>query len=291
MNTERIKVIVRENKFVRAISLPFAMMKRNYDLNKYNSSVDSKFIANLNNKHQGESCFIIGNGPSLTPEDLNKIHEYNIPSFGSNRIYHIYEQTTWRPTYYISLDVYGLSTLEEFDRIRNSGRFIKFLNYKVAKNGRKSEDNIHYIFTYGRFKINPYVMESGELSEDCSKHVSKTATVTANAIELAIYMGFKKIYLLGVDNNYARKKLANGKVIRDGSVKTSYFAGMKDTNGKPGDGFSVQVVDFMNEAYEICNEYAATHGIKIYNATRGGKLEIFERVDFDEVIKAFGRTK
>ncbi len=30
--------------------------------------------------------------------------------------------------------------------------------------------------------------------------------------------------------------------------------------------------------------YADSHGIKILNATRGGKLEVFERVNFDEIV-------
>ena len=37
-------------------------------------------------------------------------------------------------------------------------------------------------------------------------------------------------------------------------------------------------------AYQAAREYADRHGIKIYNATRGGKLEVFERVDFDSLF-------
>jgi len=37
-------------------------------------------------------------------------------------------------------------------------------------------------------------------------------------------------------------------------------------------------------AFEKAKEYADGHGIKIYNATRGGKLEVFERVNFDDLF-------
>ena len=37
-------------------------------------------------------------------------------------------------------------------------------------------------------------------------------------------------------------------------------------------------------AYKIAKKYAETHGIKIYNATRGGEMEVFERVDFDSLF-------
>ena len=38
-------------------------------------------------------------------------------------------------------------------------------------------------------------------------------------------------------------------------------------------------------AYQSAKKYADAHGIKIYNATRGGNLEVFERVDFDSLFK------
>ena len=41
----------------------------------------------------------------------------------------------------------------------------------------------------------------------------------------------------------------------------------------------------MLKGYQMCKNYADTHGIKIYNATRGGMLEIFERVDFDSLFE------
>lgn len=37
--------------------------------------------------------------------------------------------------------------------------------------------------------------------------------------------------------------------------------------------------------YQAARRYAETHGIKIYNATRGGELEVFERVDFDSLFR------
>ena len=40
----------------------------------------------------------------------------------------------------------------------------------------------------------------------------------------------------------------------------------------------------LTKCYEVCDTYAKAHGIKIYNATRGGKLEVFERVDFDDLM-------
>src|SRR5699024_7865108 len=60
-------------------------------------------IEALRNCHKGERCFIIGNGPSLRAEDLDKLK--NEITFACNRINLIFDQTDWRPTYYCITDL------------------------------------------------------------------------------------------------------------------------------------------------------------------------------------------
>lgn len=43
-------------------------------------------------------------------------------------------------------------------------------------------------------------------------------------------------------------------------------------------------VEYNVRAYKSARLYAENHGIKIYNATRGGELEVFERVNFDDIF-------
>ena len=43
-------------------------------------------------------------------------------------------------------------------------------------------------------------------------------------------------------------------------------------------------IDMQLAAYQKAKTYADTHNIKIYNATRGGKLEVFQRVEFDSLF-------
>ncbi len=37
-------------------------------------------------------------------------------------------------------------------------------------------------------------------------------------------------------------------------------------------------------AFNVAKEYADQNGVKIYNATRGGMLESFERIDLDSLF-------
>ena len=73
--------------------------------------------------------------------------------------------------------------------------------------------------------------------------------------------------LLGVDFSYA------------GSKDAKYEHFFKEEK-LVATGFTAQV----SLAYKAARKYADAHGIKIYNATRGGKLEVFERVDFDSLF-------
>ena len=94
-------------------------------------------------------------------------------------------------------------------------------------------------------------------------------TVTYTCMQLAAYMGFKEIYLLGVDFSYGESQL-----------NQPYMQFYKQDVSELSMGFVNQV----SLAYKAAEKYTREHGIRIYNATRGGKLETFERVDFDHLF-------
>ena len=63
-----------------------------------------KQLALYKGKFTGKRCFLIGNGPSLRAEDLTRLREAGEITFAFNRIYSIFDQTPWRPNFYISQD-------------------------------------------------------------------------------------------------------------------------------------------------------------------------------------------
>ena len=40
----------------------------------------------------------------------------------------------------------------------------------------------------------------------------------------------------------------------------------------------------MTEAYVVIKRILNSKGVQVYNATRGGKLEVFPRIDLDDLI-------
>ena len=184
----------KHNTLIRALAYPYVQISNRLRVWKYCYSEDSAYIRSLQNIHQGESCFIIGNGPSLTAKDLDALHESGAICFAANRIYQIYTQTKWRPTYYLCVDIYVLRN--NYKKIQCSGEYPKFISNEVRRLERKPEDNVHYLCNFSNFTVDLRKRIPKDLNSDVSKYSTKTGTVTVNAIELAMYMGFKTIYLL-----------------------------------------------------------------------------------------------
>ena len=115
-------------------------------------------------------------------------------------------------------------------------------------------------------------------SDDPIKGVYEGLTVTYMCLQLAVYMGFKNIYLLGIDHNYSVEREVDGRVISHPSVVNHFYS--TDTMENIPQPAKTTL------AYQAARNYCENHGISIFNATRGGKLEVFQRVDFDTVINS-----
>lgn len=240
---------------------------------------NDRLLMSLHDKYKGKIAFIIGNGPSLRIEDLEKLHEKGIYSFGANRINLIYNKTHWRPNCYVAIDlqIYRNHDSTIFKQIAENLE-LYFLSKDVYRGINKSMYKNNILFFHSQ--PNSYYRGVTEFSDDVIKYVVDGFTVTYTSIQMARYMGFKAVYLLGVDCNYAKTTIKNGKVINKGG-NTSYFT--KDYDPKNS---NIGYVEGMFQAYQIAEQYSKGKDFKVYNASRGGVLEIFKRVDFDDVINS-----
>ena len=260
---------------INRIKASLTARKQNRDSQHFEKTEYGKAIRALKDSHKGEKCFVIGNGPSLTAEDLNRLQDSGIPTFAMNRVFKFFPQTKWRPTYYISEDILILKdTISDVEAIPSEITFIP-INLHWYEN--VDVKNAQYFW----MDYNSELKESFGLSLDCAHAVRCRGTVTSTCIQFAVYMGFTEIYLLGIDHNYSKSIDMNGNVVEDKSVK-DYFVDNYDTDIKD------QVVhDMRAPTLAFCDAEQLSRKLgtfRIYNATRGGKLEVFERVDFDDVI-------
>lgn len=267
---------VKTSKVIRFVLYFYMNYKRKFEKNKYAETVHAEYIRSLKGTKRGKRCFIIGNGPSLNVDDLNKLKDED--TFAFNRIFYMFEKTEWRPTYYMCVDSDVLSlNMSEIQKLELDNIILSYISKNMIDSSIVDKKNIHFLYDYSRFTVNRYAFDKPYISEEVSDHFCFCFTVTYDAIQLAMYMGYSEIYLIGVDHNYSVKTDSKGRITRDDSVK-DYFEGLEKTS------ITLMNYEATTAAYKCAREYADKHGIKIYNATRGGKLEEFERIEFDTLF-------
>jgi hypothetical protein len=180
-------------------------------------------------------------------------------TFACNSLIKLFDEIPFRPTYYFAQD----------NKIILDNK-LEIENYKGTKFIKAHYASRYHLkgVTYYNMLFNP----TG-FSEDISKVVYSGQTVTYSMIQFAAYMGFKEIYLIGVDCNYSS---GNSVITQD-----SYFDSRLFNSSR---SYAAPEVDTNLLAYARAREVCDMQGVKIYNATRGGKLEIFERADLDKVL-------
>lgn len=214
-------------------------------------------------KYDGHRCFVIANGPSLRMEDLQCLYEHGELCFGVNGIYHAFQRTNWRPDFYVAADPRMLEYFSE--NILSLDVPYKFLGDDNVNFWTKNlPSNVYRFHTCAVFD-----MECGiPFSEDVSVCTYGAGTIIYNVLQLAVYMGFREIYIIGADCQLVAGKPEHF------TVEYCSIKNMK---------YRLRT-DLIMVGYEAAKKYADAHGIKIYNATRGGALEVFERVNFDEIF-------
>ena len=248
---------------------------QNLQKTHFRESKYGREILKLKGTHTGEKCFIIGNGPSLSASDLQKLHDYDIITFASNRIYNIFNDTNWRPTYYASEDIIILKDIQEkINNLKIERKFIP-INLKWYEN-IDIKGATYFLMDYDSDRPEIY-----NLALNIEEGVRCKGTVTITCIQFAIYMGFSEIYLLGVDHSYSKMLDEKGKIVEDNSVK-DYFSDKYDVGIK--DKLTHDIGSATKAFWDVEQLSQKIKTFRVYNATRGGKLEVFERVDFDEIV-------
>ena len=244
--------------------------QKNFEKTRY-----GRKLRQYESKHAGQRCFFIGNGPSLRAEDLTKLQEEGEVTFAFNRIYNIFVQTEWRPTYYVSVDEKMLQgCAETVDQLDLPYKFIP-INMRWY-HGININDAVEFLMKAPQ-------EENGEpldFSGDISKGIYQSGTCMYAAAQIAAYMGFKEIYLIGVDHHFQISQNNKGEIIVDKSAK-DYFS---DKYNEDKANLYIPNTEKSTLTYMAMKQQCSQRGISVFNATRGGKLEVFPRVNFDSLF-------
>jgi uncharacterized Rossmann fold enzyme len=216
------------------------------------------------NIHRGQRCFIIGNGPSVNKTNFRLIR--NEINFGTNLLYEALEKLGIKCTYYVMFNKYLMSIY--FDNFCN-------LDLPFFIGQHAAEEYAQQIKkTNKEFKQKPVVIRykrelmwaGKEMSTDLHKGSSDGDSVVISGLQIAYYMGFTKVYLLGCDCDFG--------------IQGHFYTG---TTKGDEDEQNVSVPRWM-KSYRMCKKAYEADGREIINATVGGKLEVFKRQSLEEII-------
>jgi len=236
-------------------------------------SDNEKKMGKLRNIHANRRCFIIGNGPSLMIEDLEKLK--NEITFAANKIYLAFDKTNWRPTYYAVTDDFVAK--QNYPEINKLSGFPKFFPcHAKTLWGTPFDDAIYFRYIYYQNRY-PQPPRFG-LKPACKIYAGRT--VLYAFIQLACFMGIREIYLLGVDFNFIEPPNKVGRTLISDGESNHFHPDYR----APGEKWVEPKLNQQKKAFEKAATTVEMLGGRILNATREGKLEVFTRVNFNELF-------
>jgi len=220
----------------------------------------------LKDSRKGQRCFIIGNGPSLRDTDLSQLrNEFTI---GMNRIYLMFPDLGFKTSYYVCMNDLVIEQCAADIQKLDLPRFVSWRGRKWL-NAEKGLFFLHTTYTGPKFG-----------GSDITGRLWEGATVTYVALQTAFYLGFDEVILIGVDHNFTTQGKPNTTVVSQGDdpnhFSPAYF----------GKGFRWQLPDLetSEKGYSMAREAYSAAGRKIVDATVGGKLRVFPRVDYNTLF-------
>jgi len=247
---------------------------------------NSRRLRRLRNRYPGRRCFIIANGPSLAQMDLTCLKSEI--TIGSNGLFLIFDKLGFLPTFYTVQDyLVAEGFAEQIQQVTGVTKlFPRELEYCLAPDSDTiyfdllPDPRQRYLDKHKNDNFRP------KFSDRLERGAFDGCTVTYLNLQLACYLGCRQIYLIGLDHQYqlpSNVDVTRDAIITSTSDDTSHFH--PNYFGK-GFRYTTPRVDQMEKAYIVARDFATRKGIEIINATKGGALEVFSRVNFEDI----GRT-
>ena len=215
------------------------------------------------NRHAGGDCVIICNGPSIANVDFKTIQ--HLPTFALNRAYLAFDEWGFQPTYYVCVNELVLS---QFSEDIDSLKMPKFINFSKKQ-----------LFTsYNTYPI--LLRFRDKYCKSFCEPVSVAATVTFVAIQTAMLMGFRRIFIIGLDHSFVGDGKPNQTLISQEEDQNhflkNYFAG----------GVLWEYPDLKrNESgYKLLRAVAEQREVEIIDCTDGGKCPVFQKGRIEDYL-------
>lgn len=222
-------------------------------------------LAAFHNRHQGERAVLVCNGPSLNHMDTRFLRKHIC--FGLNKIYLGFKKFGFYPRYYVAVNDLVIEQAAAPIKALNC---VKFISQRNAAHVPESALT-HYIRTHSP----PH-----KFCKDITQGVNEGYTVTYAALQVAYYMGFKEVVIVGMDHRFSYQGQPNETRLMQGDdpnhFDPAYFGGQRWDNPD---------LAHSEESYRLARQVFEADGRRIVDATLNGACTAFEKQPYTQVFK------
>jgi hypothetical protein len=235
----------------------------------------------LQNAHVGQRCFILATGPSIKSQDLKALQGetcISVSNFFVHPDYHLIA-----PRYHCVAGYHPpiteegwIAWMKEAEARTGDATFFCSLadHRRHQAAGVGAGRSVHYLHCGG-----PAV--SRQPGADLTKQIIGPASVPVMALQVAIYMGFTHIYLLGCDHDWILHLNTSSHFYSE----DQHALKRRGYNEWSGDDVESECRNYVLlwQQYKALRSIARSKSIAIMNSTPGGMLDVFPRVPLETV--------
>ncbi|GAB3343652.1 6-hydroxymethylpterin diphosphokinase MptE-like protein [Marilutibacter aestuarii] len=222
----------------------------------------------LKDRHRGERGVIVANGPSLNRMDLAFLRRETV--VGMNKIHLGFDRFGFYPRYYVAVNRHVIEQSQRHIRALNC---VKFIGDRGSE-GRIQEDALTYLLNTRE--------PPARFCHDIAQGLHEGWTVTYAALQVARYLGFQEVVLIGLDHRYRYEGSPNELLKFEGPdhnhFSEAYFG--------HGQAWNNPDLERSEESYRIARTEYEKEGRRILDATVDGACTLFEKVDHRDIFQS-----
>jgi len=264
---------------------------------KYSLPNQQNDLRSFKEKYNGQRCFVLATGPSIQKQDLRVLKGEKCIGVS---MFHLHEHIDIiKPIWHVLAPPHPPFKFDTVKKIIDSswerykdfneinfmlGSFeyeYSYLNYLTTQQNeflKRFRDSVYFI-NYNKAKVLSEKNFDREEMWNIEENPFLLRTVIYSAIQLANYLGFKEIILLGCDHDY---------LYDINRIENHHFyseeQGFSDRENLSAFDRERWFFEYYNrwKDYRLMRRYLALKGVKIINATEGGMLDVFPRRNLED---------
>ncbi len=224
------------------------------------------------NRHAGQECLLLCNGPSLKKVNFGLIDRSRFSVIGLNKIYLGFDMLGIKPDYIVAVNK---KVIEQSEKVFSKLPIVKFISNRVDMTRYPSNPMLFYLNTFKLPRLNK------RFNTNIVEYVHEGWTVTHAALQIAYYMGFKSVYIVGMDHRFTQH-------VPGRENKESTIDGDDVDHFHPayfGHGQAWDFPDLKNSevSYQSARQAYEDDDRRIFDCTIDGACEVFEKLDVSSI--------